>query len=781
MEDRQERQILLSDYLQLLYRGRWIILTCFVVVMIVTIYLTFTTEAVYEASAKVMIKQEGGMQSTLFDIGGLMKKETMINNQVEILRSRSLAEAVIKDLEKSEYAEQLQLLNPGQRNKNGLMAGIGKWLGDLFGKTESPHAPSFDGMVDDLRGRISVIPIRETDIIELRVTAASPQEAAFITNTLAAAYNETNRLASQEEVHQVKNFLAEQVQIIQRELVESEEALKAYKEREKVVALPSETEELIKKLAEFETLYNEALTEFNSSKQRLNYIDAQLAHSKANFDIKSISATPYFEEIRRQIAEIQGKKAVFMAGLMNEGLLDLKDPQLRRYDEQIELLTASLRTEMAKVAKAEIPNPIALNEDLFLRKIEVETSLQALQPKVAALKKIVDDYNRQLETLPEKSLKLARLERTARVDERLYLMMQEKFEESRITEVGQLGNVRVIDTAKPPKSPIRPRKKLNLLLGAIIGLGLGVGLIFLIEYIDNSVRTIEDLERMGLTVLGSIPRIKTEEAVKRMKVMPGVNGGQNGAAHVHGTNWDAKKIAARLITHFAPKSPISEAYRTFRTNIQYTKLDKPLKAILLTSPGPGEGKSTSVANLAITMAQMNSRVLLIDTDLRRPVLHSIFKLDKKIGLTNVLVGRSALDEAVQRTEIENLSVLTSGPLPPNPSEMLGSSAMRHTLEEIKRSYDMAIFDSPPIIAVTDAAVLGSIMDGIIIVINSGQTDRHAAVRAVSLLSNVKTRLLGALLNGVDIESMYGSYYYYYHYYYYGREGDSPRRKKRLHA
>jgi tyrosine-protein kinase Etk/Wzc len=784
MEELQQRQASLNDYMQLLYRGRWIILTSFVVVMAVTAYLTFTTDPVYEATAKVMIKEEGGMQSTLFDINGLMKKETMINNQVEILRSRSLAEAVIKDLQNSDRAQSLRLLYPDQRDDDGgFVAGAGKWFGGLLNRQDSTGERSFDEVVEDFRRRISIIPIRDTDMIELRVTASTPDEAAFITNTLAAAYNETNRLASQEEVHQVKNFLSEQVQIIQKELVDSEEALKAYKENEKVVALTKETEELIKKLAEFETLYNEALTELNSNKQRLEYIDKQLAHSRANFDLKSVSATPYFEQIRRQIAEIEGKKAAFMAGLMNEGLYDVKDPQIRRYDEQIELLTNSLRTEIAKVAKAEIPNPIAINEDLFKRKIEVEASLQALQPRVSALKRIVDEYSRQLESLPEKSLKLARLERAARVDEKLYLMMQEKFEESRITEVAQLGNVRLIDPAKPPKYPIKPRKKVNMLLGVLAGLGLGIGLTFLLEYVDNSLRTIEDLERLGVTVLGSIPRIKEEEAVKRMKFLPSVNGGQNGASnghssHGHAVNQEARRIAARLITHFAPKSPISEAYRAFRTNIQYTRLDKPLRAILLTSPGPGEGKSTSGANLAITMAQMGSKVLLIDTDLRRPVLHSIFKLDKRMGLTNVLVGRNTLDEVVQATEIENLSLLTSGPLPPNPSELLGSGAMRQTLEEIKSKYDIAIFDTPPIIAVTDAAVLGSILDGIIIVINSGHTDRNAALRSFALLNNLKSRLLGALLNGVDIESMYGSYYYYYHYYYYGRDGEKPRRKKR---
>jgi tyrosine-protein kinase Etk/Wzc len=432
-----------------------------------------------------------------------------------------------------------------------------------------------------------------------------------------------------------------------------------------------------------------------------------------------------------------------------------------------------LKEEIVKLAKVEVLNPVMLSENLVVRKIEIEANLQALQPKVEALKGIIDEYGRQLESLPEKSLKLARLEREAAADEKIYLMMQEKYQESRITEVGQIGQVRIIDPARPPKEPVRPRKTLNILLGFIVGLGLGIGLTFLLEYMDNSVRTIEDMEKLGVSVLGSIPMIKEQEAIKRLKIFPAKMNGRNGSLD----SVEAKKLASRLITHFAPKSPISEAYRTFRTNIQYTKLDRELKTILVTSPGPGEGKSTSVANLAITMAQMGSKVLLIDSDLRRPILHSIFSIDRRVGLSNVLVGRATFDEAIQPTEIENLYVLPCGTLPPNPSELLGSVAMRTALDEMKQNFDIVLFDSPPIIAVTDAAVLSSQLDGVILVIKSGQTDREAALRATTLLKNVKTRVLGALLNGVHVESMYGSYYYYYHYYYYGKDGEKKRKKR----
>ncbi len=773
MEELHERQVSFNDYVRVFYRGRWVIITSFLVVMAITIYITWTTKPEYEASAKLMI-EEKGMEHELFDLGSFMKKETMINNQVEILNSRSLAETVITRLQASEFADQLEVLNRREETNMSLLADAGQWVLHLFGASDTAKEEiTLDDIVEILRGRITITPIRETDMIEIRVSAASPEEATFITNTLATAYSEKNRLSSQEEVRLVKNFLQDQLSSIKNQLGKSEDALKHFKQSEKVVALSDETEELIKRFAEFEGLYHEALTDNNSNQQRLAYINKQLDRSKGNIDLQNISATPYFEALKKQIGELQGKRVFYVTNLINQGVYHDNDPQMVKYDTQIEALNEQLREEIVKLAKVDVLDPVGLSTTLIQRKIELESNLQALQPKLEALKSIVADYSRQLESLPEKSLQLARLERAATVDEKIYLMMEEKYQESRITEVGQLGQVRIIDPARAPAIPIRPKKKLNLVLGALIGLGLGFGLTFLFEFMDNTVRSIEDVEKIGVTVLGSIPVIKEDEAIKRVKFLPQHMNGKNGTMDAN----EAKATATRLITHFAPKSPISEAYRTFRTNLQYTKLDKDLKALLVTSPGPGEGKSTSVSNLAITMAQMGSRVLLIDSDLRRPVLHSIFKVDRRIGLSNVLVGRATIEEAVQKTEIENLFVMPCGTLPPNPSELLASSAMTRTLEELKAMYDIVLFDSPPIIAVTDAAVLSSRLDGVILVLKSGQTDREATFRAVTLLKNVNTRILGALLNGVQIESLYGSYYYYYHYYYYGKDGEKKRKRR----
>jgi tyrosine-protein kinase Etk/Wzc len=298
------------------------------------------------------------------------------------------------------------------------------------------------------------------------------------------------------------------------------------------------------------------------------------------------------------------------------------------------------------------------------------------------------------------------------------------------------------------------------MLGALIGLGLGLGIVFVREYFDSSIKNVEEVEKLGFNLLGTIPSIDVESVeLKRNK------------------KWEneGEEIESRLVTHLDPKSPISEAYRTLRTNLAFTRIDNSMKTILVTSAGPKEGKSTTVSNLAITLAQLGSKVVLIDSDLRRPVIHSIFGLDKDNGLTSFLLNNLPFEKVLQKSMLENLSIVTSGIVPPNPSELLGSKAMEEFVEKLKNNFDVILFDSPPIIAVTDAAILCSRVDGVFLVVSAGSTNKDAIVRARSLLDNVDARVLGVLLNNLEISSAYGSsYYYYYHYY----QGGHPKKGKK---
>jgi len=331
-----------------------------------------------------------------------------------------------------------------------------------------------------------------------------------------------------------------------------------------------------------------------------------------------------------------------------------------------------------------------------------------------------------------------------------------ELQRARIAESSESGYVTVIDQATSPFAPISPNRRRIFLTALIFGAILGLGAAVVLENLDDSVKSPDEVrEQFGLPVVGTIPGIKDSD-------VPGENG---------------VEVARRLATHFDPRSPVAEAYRSLRTNLAFARAHEQMRVLVLTSPGPADGKSTTVANLAITFAQQGQRTLLVDGDLRRAVLDRMFKVPRSPGLTDVLVGRAQLRDVIHATEIEHLSVVGSGPFPPNPSELLGSSAMREVLNYAKAEFDVVLIDSPPLLAVTDAAVLATMADGAILVIRVGSTAKAAVRRAIAQLQTVHGRIVGAVLNDVDLRSgaFSGSYGYYY-YYYYGegsRNGRGP--------
>jgi len=747
-----EQQVSLNDYMRMLYRGRWIILFSFIVVVAATAYITFTTQPVFEASVLVQLKQDGGVQRQIFEVSSFMKQETRINNNVEILKSYTLAEEVMRRLKASEHADSLWIL--GRRNDEAAGHSIKSRILSLLGlKPEEEKEPTLEDLADHFRERsVSVAPKRDTDMIELKATSFSPFEASLLVNTWAAAYREQDIEVSRGEVMEVRMFLDEKLEGLMAELRDAENALTEFKQTNQVVELDAETQQLIQQAANFQAQFQEARTGLEANEKRLEFLRKQLdANQRVLVDEATSLTSSVILQLQTQMADLIAQKASYEQQLKSTDWYTKDDPKLAQMDQRLKGLQEKISEEIRRMVAggAGMMNPMGATEKLLSQIIDVESENKALSIKTQELQKIVRQYDRMLNRLPGKSLQLARLQREAEVNNKIFVMLREKYEENRIVEAGQLGSVRIVDWAKPPKKPIKPKKKMNLMLGIMAGLGLGVGITFLREYLDTSLKSLEDVERLGFAVLGSIPFISSQKA----------------GTKANGHNGEARRIESRLVTHFAPKSPISEAYRTVRTNIQYAKAGSQVRTVLVTSSGPGEGKSTTVANLAITFAQMGARTLLIDTDLRRPVLHGIFGQTRNEGLTNILVGRTSLKDAMKPTRIDDLFLLTSGTLPPNPSELLNSKMMEEFLEESKAQFDMVLLDTPPVIAVTDAAVLSTKVDGVVLVTLSGKTGRDVLVRARGLLDKVAAHLLGVLVNGVKTSHMYGSYYQYYEYYY----------------
>jgi succinoglycan biosynthesis transport protein ExoP len=310
-----------------------------------------------------------------------------------------------------------------------------------------------------------------------------------------------------------------------------------------------------------------------------------------------------------------------------------------------------------------------------------------------------------------------------------------------------LNVLEVIEEAPLPTTPAGSNWRMQVLLAAAIGGVLAVGTAFLLEYLDDTLKSPDDVTKtMGLTTLGAITRIAGDEPHQKL-------------------------VAARY-----PRSPISEAYRVTRTNLHFSSLDEPLRSLVVTSPNPTEGKSTTLANLGVVMAQSGKSVVMVDSDLRRPMLHKIFQVPNHDGLTSVLLeDEPLLDGHLQETGVENLRLLTSGPLPPNPSELLGSLKMRRLIEQLEGQADVVLLDTPPALPVTDAAVLAAQAGGVLVVADAGRTRRAVARQAVDSLRNVGGNLLGVVLNRLSPRGR-GSYYYYY--YYYHSEDSKPGRRHR---
>jgi capsular exopolysaccharide synthesis family protein len=316
-----------------------------------------------------------------------------------------------------------------------------------------------------------------------------------------------------------------------------------------------------------------------------------------------------------------------------------------------------------------------------------------------------------------------------------------------VVEIMNVDNVKILDQAVTPTNPVKPNKKMNIAIAGVLGMMLSIGLVFLLEFLDRTIKSPEDIKRyLNLNIIGAIP--DTEHSEER-----------------------------RVVTFEDPKSPVSEAYRTLRTNLKFASLDKEIKTIVVTSTIAGEGKSITTSNLATALAQAGSKVLLIDTDFRKPTIHKLLKKPNSDGLADVLINNSDYKKSLKKGREKNIDILFSGLIPPNPSELLGSDMMKNFIKKVREEYDYVIFDTPPVALVTDAAVLANEVDGTILVTSVGMVEYEVAKRAVELLENVNANIIGSVLNKIPIGKSGYSYYKYYSAYY-GEYGKTKGRRKK---
>ena len=512
---------------------------------------------------------------------------------------------------------------------------------------------------------------------------------------------------------------------------------------------------LLKNLIDAESqLYNN-IAELNIINERGKYIKNQLNRDEKTLT-ESVSNT-INERLYALKNEIAIKEAEVISVITQQGE---DHSQVKSLKNKINRLKLELESETRNLIsqKISVADPIKYRQSLMDSVISINAISASLEFKVDELKNVVSQYELDLGSLPEKILDFTRLTRDLNIHTETYSLMRSKLEEARINEASQVGKVRIVDSAKPILKPIAPKKRMILIAGFFIGLLLSLSIVLLYEFIDQSIKSIDELDSRNLTILAIIPSIgsisrKNKKTKKYQKKFG-----------------DVEKLQRRMITREDPKSPISESYRSLRTSLMYSN-DSSSKGqvILVSSAGPGEGKTTTIVNLAITYANLGKKTILLDTDLRKPVIHKVFNLDNDKGVTHILSSEEYdYKNVINKTEIDNLDCIPSGIIPPNPSEILASNKMKKLIQNLKEEYDLILLDTPPMLAVTDSFVNLKYTDQFILVVRAGKTEKGALDRTLDQINYLNSPFRGVVLNDVDESNTYGKgYYYSYYQYYYG--------------
>ncbi|MGA9119735.1 MAG: polysaccharide biosynthesis tyrosine autokinase [Bacteroidota bacterium] len=732
----QERK--LQDYLAIIVRGRWIILGALGVGVLLAFVVNKVVDPVYRASAQVLINTRE-LQSTLFvDAVRTDGMKNIIQNELALMNSTSLADTV---------AERLLSVRYFDREKKKLLPII------QYGKPEEfpDSVASLREISARLSGEVDFDPVRESDVITISAKSKVAVEASLIANTYAEAYRDRNIYLSRTKTRSFREFLDEQANEKKRELNQTESNLQAFMEKKGIVSLDEESKNVIEKLSQLEATRDATNIQVQELTKELSSYEDQLPQQETNVArVMGEANDPYIKLLQEQIAKLEVQRDVTVAQNPSSMGRDILNERVKEIDLQIQALTSKLQKRTDAFLRNLTPSQTGGGMDAasYLKNIKqkiVETGvqLQSLQAKKKALDEVIRQYETQFDRIPQTSMELARLQRSRQSDEKLYLMLQEKYNEANITEQSNIGYIEIIERAGIPIRPSSPKQLINLLLGAVFGVAIGMGYIFLKEYTDVRIQSPDDLKRRGFKPIAAVAAMDT--SVDRFDAIAKEKGGKKG-------------LDPHIIMHYYPFSSVAESYRQLRTSLQFTHESVAPKVLVISSPMPGEGKSTTAANLAISFAQTGRKVLLVDGDLRKPTVDHLFGLRREPGLSDVLAGTTPLQSAVQSTVVENLSILPCGVIPPNPSEILGSDKMRQYVAEFKQKYDIVLFDSSPVLAVTDPAILATLGDGVILVVSAGTSRAQNLDHASEILSSVGAQLIGVVLNNVDVKRAYGSDY-----------------------
>ena len=708
----------LREYMRVLIKRKWLVISVIVGIFLAVAVASLRQTPIYEAVGRIAINKNDPNLISFKDSGPVMDyyDPADLDTEVRILQSDLMALQVIR------------LLNLDKRPEFG--GHPDQKQGNLVADQLQSDSSRTSALLAKFHSSLRVALIPNTRIIEIHFTSTDPQLAASAVNTLASTYVEQNFKTKFESTMQASDWLQKQLIDLQMKVETSQEKLVRYQKEHEILGIDDKQNIITEKLDEL----NKEMTAAESDRMQKEAVYRQ-----------TLSSDP--DAIAAAIISDTGSSG----SLAGSGLLD----KLREQQAGLRIQVAELSTQFGP----SYPKIAQLNSQLkeIDRQLQTETNkavdhlkeqyLASLQ-RETMLRASFDKQKQEANKLNESAIEYSILKRDLDSNRTLYEGLLEKLKEAGVTAGLKSNNFRIIDAARVPTAPSEPNIPRNLSFALVLGVISGLGLAFLLENMDNTVRTPEQAQAISaLPSLGMIPL-----------------GSKSGS---HGPNGKrlvltASKEFVETVTQVRPQSQMAESYRALRTSLLLSNLGAPPKVIMVTSARPQEGKTTTSINTAIVLAQKGVRVLLIDADLRRPSVHKTLGMGPRSGLSNVLTGSATVQQTITTSPIlPNLYIMPAGTPPPNPAELLASANMRDLILQLREQYDHIVIDTPPTLSVTDAVVLSPRADATILVIRSGQTTKQALRRSRDILTQVNAHVAGVLLNAVDLTSP--DYYYYYEY------------------
>ena len=702
----------------------WIVLLSIVVTCTATGLYTVRQPKLFKSAVSLVIELRTPRVLTgvedVYDVASRMAAPSFFTTEYEVMRSRSVARGA---------AERLGLQHDERRNG---LAGVEADEREKRLREIDPADLALD--------KYTIEPEKGTNVVRIAVVDADPAFAANFANAVADAYLDSNLDKRIDNTRDASEWLSKQHDDLRRKLRSSEDALLKFMSDNNVLnaSIDSQLDEVKQRVGAF----NAQLATEEASRIRdvlnMQALDQVTADPSLIDTLPEIQNASVVSELKKRLVEVRTLEMEMTARYLPD------HPKMKLLAEQKASLQADLQGEIQ-----------ALLTSLERAKASREVSIDGLRKAVA-------DERAKEARLNKLLIEFERMKRERDTDAKLLDMVTSRIKEAGLTGAQPFNNVRVLDRAIVPKLPFKPNLEQALLIALLAGLVLGVGIALAIELTDTTVKSQQDVEALvDAPFLGFLPLIA-------------VDGDTNGSPR----NRSAELTATRERDLFIlrnPRSAVAECARFIRTNLLFMSPDRPLRTLVVTSPAPQEGKSTTAVTTAIIMAQSGSRTLIVDTDMRKPRLHRVFGIESDVGIANVLLGEATLDQAIHATDVSNLDVLPCGVLPPNPSEILLAERFREIVGDLSRRYDRVIFDTPPIGPVTDPAILGTLVDGVVLVAKCEKTTKDSVKQAMRALKDANARVFGVILNDVDVSAKRysGAYYAYYRRYggYYGDAND----------